>query len=157
MIKNPKPWQLALDSIFILLSILILSDFVGPGQLYKTEILEVNKTRQDYYNAGGNYHYTYKMITEPCSFLVHEDFAKEAQNASLVEFKLSPIFREVNWYKFPYQDSKSFHSLRLASGLVLPILVIIASLIALKYQKRDHILLLILRIIMVGNIVLLSL
>lgn len=52
-----------------------------------------------YYNSAGNSHRSYKVITKSHKFFVSKDFAKSINTKEKIEYAISPIFKEVNWYK----------------------------------------------------------
>jgi hypothetical protein len=77
MIQQQNKLKLGIYSIFIFISFIIITDFIFPGNVVIDEIIEVKKTREQYYNAAQNHHYSYKIITSTDQFSVSEDFAKE--------------------------------------------------------------------------------
>ncbi len=140
---------------FALLAVVILIDFCWPGNVTNDAIKEVTKTRQQYYNAARNYHYTYKVATSQHKFLVSKGFTKSELINERIEFAVSPIFKEVNWYRLLTSESKSYYSLRIASGLILPLLFLIALVVVYRFKKNLGLGLLILQIIIIGDLILL--
>jgi hypothetical protein len=138
---------------FVLLSLVIITDYVLPGKIIRTEVTALQKERQQYYNAGGNSHYSYRLVTNTNQFLVTEGFAETVQVSEEVEYSVSPIFREVNWYRLPKSDDKCYHSLRITSGLVLPLLVAIAIFIAFTVKKNLSILIFVLQVLLIADLV----
>lgn len=133
---NKNKWaQLLLNRTFLLASLLIIVDFVLPGKRSEDEIVHLRKERQQYYNAARNFHYSYKVITSKHEFYVTEDFASLELEAGRIEYAVSPIFKEVNWYRLPDAENRSYYSLRFLSGLVLPFMVLGVMLMALRYKK----------------------
>ena len=59
MLKNKT--ILILNSLFCLLSLVILIDFVWPGEVIHDEVLDVVTEEQKYYNAAKNNHYSFKF------------------------------------------------------------------------------------------------
>jgi len=147
--------RFVLHAVFVLVALVILIDFAVPGRILNDEIVDLQQTRQQYYNAGGNYHYTYKIITNEHKFLVSKEFAQRNLEHEEIEYSVSPVFKEVNWYRLPDVGSKSFHSLRLASGLILPLLVIISIVVTQRYQKNLGTLPFILRTLLLADLILL--
>lgn len=155
MHKSQKKTRLYLYATFTLLAFVILVDFVLPGRIINDEIIKVQKNRQQNYNTARNYHYSYKVVTNEHEFLVAADFvALEMENKN-IKYTVSPIFKEVNWYRLLSSENKSFYSLRIASGLVLPLVSIILIFIAFRYYKKIDYLILIIRILLIADLILL--
>jgi hypothetical protein len=153
MIRDQRNLRLATYGFFVLASLVIIMDFSLPGEENTRQIIEVQKERQNYYNAGGNYHYSHKVITDSHQFHVEEDFAPRALESDKINYAVSPLFIEVNWYRLHPTDKRSFHSLRLASGLILPLLLILAVVITLKWKKRLGTVVFVLQALMIGNLI----
>jgi hypothetical protein len=156
MLKETNKITILLHGITLLVALVILIDFAFPGKVYTEEILNVDQERQQYSNAAGNHHYSYKVATAKHHFSVSEDFAKSAQDKK-VTYSVSLIFQEINNYRLHSSDKSNIDSFRLASGLGLPLLVILTFLIAYKIKKRMSTLLFVLQIALLGNLVLLIL
>lgn len=153
MYKNQHKVHLSLYASFTLVALVILVDFILPGRIIHDEIINVQKERQQYYNAARNYHYSYKVITSKHKFLVTEDFAELELINEKIEYSVSPIFKEVNWYRLLSSENKSFYSLRIASGFVLPLLAIILIFVAFRYRKKIDTLVFILQILLVADLI----
>ncbi|PQB06082.1 hypothetical protein BST85_13045 [Aureitalea marina] len=132
-----------------------MADFIVPGNLKSADIVEVQKEIQRYYNAGGNYHYSYKVVTPEDIFQVSEDFAAQVEEQDNIEYAISPVFKEVNWYRSDPSARKSFHSLRLASGLILPILCMFSIFMLVRYNKKLGKVDFILKALLIGDLILL--
>ncbi len=143
----------ALYLAFTAVALVILVDFIAPGRLINDTITAVKRERQQYYNAARNYHYTYKVITSQHKFLVKEDFVALDLVNKEIEYSVSRIFKEVNWYRLLSSENKSFYSLRIASGLVLPLLTIVSFFLIFRYNKKINTLVLILRILLVADLI----
>ena len=120
--KDQNRLHLALHVLFTLASLVMLIDFALPGKIVKEEISDVQRERQQYYNAARNFHYSYKIITSDREIYITEGFAALELVNKKIEYALSRIFTEINWYRLAASEDKSFHSLRIFSGLVLPLL-----------------------------------
>jgi hypothetical protein len=115
------------------IALLILMDFVLPGKTITETVFSIKKQHQQYYNAGGNHHNSYRLITNTTSFNISKSFAEKAKSANALSYTISTIFNEVNGYAIPeLNEGKSIYSLRIISGLVLPLLGILVMIIALK-------------------------
>ncbi|NND79594.1 MAG: hypothetical protein HKN53_06835 [Maribacter sp.] len=145
--------RLSLNAVFVFVALVIIIDFVSPGSIINDVIIDLQKERQQYYNAARNYHYSYKVITSEHEFLVTEDFAKLELVNKKIEYSISPIFKEVNWYKLLSSKNKSFYSLRIVSGFVLPLLAIILFFVAFRHEKKIGTLVLILQILLVADLI----
>ncbi len=150
----PKIQQITY-SIFVLIALVILADFAVPGSKHEQDIVEVKRERQNYYNAGGNYHYSYKVMTDDRRILVSEEFAQIIEEDDRIEYTVSPVFKEVNWHRLDASGKKSYYSLRLASGLVLPILTIIAIVLFYRYNKGRAPIVFILQVLLFGDLIML--
>ena len=82
-------------SLTLVIALVILIDFAMPGTVFTEDVTNIKKTRQNYYNAAGNYHYSYRVITPKHHFSVAEDFAKSIQDKK-VEYSVSLLFKEIN-------------------------------------------------------------
>jgi len=145
-----------LYGISLLIALIIIIDFTLPGKVYTEEIIDIKNEREKYYNAGGNSHSTYKVITSKHQFNVSEDFAESAEKKK-IKYSVSLIFKEINRYELFSSEKNEIYSFRMVSGLVLPLLVILALLIAYKYEDRIRILLFVLQITLLGNLIMLIL
>lgn len=140
MIKNQDKLRLCWYGLFTLASLIILADFIIPGRVVVDEIVEVKKERQQYYNAARNYHFSYKVFTSTHNFSITEDFAEEIKNNQKIEFAVSHIFKEINSYRLLNSGNREIYSLRILSGLVIPLVLIIVIGLAFKYEKKISVL-----------------
>ena len=145
--------HLALYATFVLAALVVIVDFILPGRIINDEIINVKSERQQYYNAARNYHYSYKVITSQHEFPVTEDFAQLVQDHEKIEYAVSRIFKEVNWYRLLSSENKSFYSLRIMSGLVLPLLTIISILVAFLYKKNIGTLVFVLQTLLIADLI----
>jgi hypothetical protein len=148
--------KLLLYAITLFTALIILIDFTLPGKIYTEEVESVEKKRQQYYNAARNYHYSYELVTSKHNFVVSEDFVKSVENKP-VKYSVSLIFNEINKYGLESSKENTTHSFRIASGLVLPLLVIFIITFAYKYNRKMNILIFVLQIVLLANFILLLL
>jgi len=146
--------MLWLYGITLVTSFIILIDFIIPGTAFVDEEVSITRNIEKYYNAGGNSHNTYEVITSQHQFSVSEDFAKLVSDQK-IKYSVSLIFKEINRYGLYTSEKSEIYSFRIASGLVLPLLVIVALVIAYKYEGRINILLSVLQIVLLLNLILL--
>ena len=150
---NKHPLRLALYAICTLIALVIIADFISPGKVFNEEVIELQRERQQYYNAGGNSHFSYEVITGNHQFSVEEKFAKSDLEDKRIEYSVSQIFREVNWYRVPPAENKPFYSFRIASGLVLPLLSIISILIAFRFRMKIDLPVFILQVLLIVDLI----
>ncbi|KGO07900.1 hypothetical protein NV36_00370 [Dokdonia donghaensis DSW-1] len=127
-------------------------DFALPGKMYTEEVSRVQKKKQRYYNAGGNSHNSYEVVTPKHQFSVAEDIAKSAKGKSM-SYTVSLLFQEVNSYSILPSQDRSIYSFRLVSGFVLPLLLLLAIGIKFRFKKDLSILLFVLQLLVVGNFI----
>ena len=154
MTKETNKIQLFLYGITVIISLVILFDFILPGKVFTDEVIDIKKERQQYYNAARNYHYSYKVVTSKHQFSVTKAFAKSAQDKK-VKYSVSLIFKEVNRHRLLSSENSTIYSFRIVSGLIFPLMVIITIAIAYRYKKRISTLIFVLQIILLLNLILL--
>lgn len=152
MHKTPT-YKKALPLTMALVAILMLLDFLLPGATFHETIKSIIEEKQQYYNAAKNYHYSYRLVTGQHDFLVDEEFVVSMNKERKVEYAVSPVFKEVNWYKLQSAEDKFYYSFRLASGLVLPLLVLVSIVLALKFAKSNQIWMFIIQVLLFANLV----
>ena len=148
----PK-WLLYIYAVFALAAVVVIADFALPGRIIADDIVEIQKNRQQYYNAAGNFHYSYKVIANEHAFQVKEAFGSMELENKKIEYSVSPLFKMVNWYRLLTVEKRSYHSLRLASGLILPLLLLLMLFLKYRYNKGNSRLLFMIQVLMIGNMV----
>ncbi len=151
MIKNQGKLRLWWYGFFILVSLIILADFILPGRVVFEEIIYVKKERQQYYNAARNYHFSYRVFTSTHNFSITEYFAKGINNNQKIEYTVSRIFKEVNHYKLLNSGNREIYSLRILSGLIIPLLVISVLGIAFKYENKMSVLVFVIQVLLIAD------
>tara|TARA_R110001592_G_scaffold302841_1_gene574813 strand:- start:1173 stop:1646 length:474 start_codon:yes stop_codon:yes gene_type:complete len=142
-----------LYSLFILIALVIITDFALPGKAFTDQVIKVQAERQQYYNAAQNYHYSYKLSTGQHDFSVSEDFAKTVKEGDTVNYRLSRLFKEVNRYHLSTTESIHTDSLRRYSGLILPLLVLLVMGLAYRHGKKMSALIFVLQALTLGDLV----
>lgn len=130
-----------------------MADFIMPGKVVVDEIVGVKKERQQYYNASGNYHYSCRVITTAHHFSVSEDFVEIVKGNEKIEYSVSRIFNEVNWYRLLTTEKKDVYSLRIISALLLPLMTIVAIGVAYRNKKKINILVFVLQTLLIANLI----
>lgn len=149
---NKEKLRILVYSIFACIALLILGDFILPGKTVTTDVVSIKTEYQQYYNAGGNHHNSYKAITDKHQFSVSENFVRLYNTKEQIEYSISPIFNEVNRYGIASSATKTMYSLRFVSGFVIPLLALISLIIAYKYEYKVVILVIVLQIVLLGNL-----
>lgn len=137
----------------ILAALMIIIDFIIPGKVYTDPILNIKKERQQYYNAARNSHSSYKVFTESENFNVTGSFAKQIKGVEKITYSISPLFNEVNYYSLIDSEKRNVYSLRLVSGLALPLITILILLLALRYKKRVEILSFVFQVLIIADFI----
>jgi len=154
---NQNKFLTVVYKVIILIAVAIIADFALPGTVFFDNIIDVERNREQYYNAANNHHHSYKVITNLHEFSVEEDFASLDWEDQQIEYSISRVFKEVNWYKLHTAQNKSFYSLRVASGLVLPLLTLLAMFLAPRIKKDIAIPVFILQVVLVADLIFLIL
>lgn len=139
--------------LFIAIALVILVDFLLPGKVINDEVISVQKSKQQYYNAARNYHYSYEVITNKTHFMASKDFAQSVKKNQPIKYAVSRLFNEVNWYKSLKDKNKSIHSLRIFLGLIFPLLTIIAIVLMYRFNKKIGSLVMMLKIILIIDLI----
>ncbi|PQJ15412.1 hypothetical protein [Aureicoccus marinus] len=139
-------------AFFSLIALIILADYALPGSSKTSEVQEVQKHRQNYYNAAQGYHYSYRVITPEQSISVAENFAKLIHDEPQIEYSVSPIFGQVNWYSLPSDSQHYTYSLRIVSGLAFPLAFLALVFFSYRLGKKWSFPLLVARILMIANL-----
>jgi len=143
----------SVNYIFVFLSIVILLDFIVPYKKNTEQVLTVKSQFQQYYNAARNSHFSYEVITPSRSFLVSTTAAKKMKKGEEVIYKSSMIFNKVNSYSLDGGDSFKTYSLRYASGLIVPFLVLIVVGLTLKNPEKLEIVSFVFKVALIADLV----
>lgn len=141
--------------ISIIAAVLILVDFAIPGELYQTEINEVKKTRQSYYNPAGNAHYSYSIVTDNRIISVSKKVGAASKVGDVISYRTSLIFDQVNSYNV-MDLPKENYSFRWVSGGVFPVIVIVFFTLCIAMGRKLKPWSLIMQILLIGLVLLLS-
>lgn len=138
--------------ISILISLLIITDYVLPGTEFVDTVVAIKKERQQYYNAAGNSHFSYKLVTNKHDFLVSESFARTIKEHQEIRYTTSKLFSKVNSYS-SFTSKSTLHSLRLFSGLIFPLIAVFIMGIAYRFNKKWDILIFVTFVALIVNLV----
>ena len=147
----------SLDAIVAFISLFVVADFLIPGELYEQEVSAVKREQQQYYNAARNQHYSYLLITPLHKFHASEEFASTVEVNETIVYSISQIFAEMNWYRSASEQRKSIYSLRIVSGLIIPLLTLVVTGIAFRTKKKIGTLVFVVQTIFLADLIYLSL
>jgi hypothetical protein len=145
--------RLWMYSIFVVGALLIITDFILPGRVFFDDIIEVRSEHQQYYNAARNSHYSYRVFTSKHNFSVSEDFAQAVQDNRKIKYTVSRIFNEANRYELVGAEIKGKYSLRILTGLIFPILLIITLGIAIKHEKKISTFAFVMKVLLIADLI----
>lgn len=138
--------------LIALMSLLIIVDYFFAADTFTEDVVGINRALEEYNNAGGNYHFSYRIQTRNFSFPVSEAFASQAQQAKQLSLEVSPIFREVNAYEIPQTGEKEVYGLRLLTGLLFPLLALLVMALGYRYKGKLSILIFVVALCAVANL-----
>lgn len=141
------------DSGFSLLALVILIDFSFPGYTTHDQIIVIQKKRQEHYNPSKNFHYSYKAIAGKNKFSIDERFAKLAKAGDKIDYCISKIYKEVNWYKLSGSPKKSYYALRVISGFVLPLIALFVIVMVWRFQWKAEIFVFVLKTLLLADLI----
>jgi hypothetical protein len=123
-------------AICALIAIVIIVDYSLSGTAHVEKVLSISRSLEKYYNAGGNSHYSYKIKTENHNFNASEEFATLVKKGQELKIGVYPIFQEVNSSVIIDNGHKETYSLRILTGLLLPLLALVIFGIGYKFGER---------------------
>ena len=150
---NQNTFRKRLYAVFSVIALIILVDYSLPGKTHSQEISDILQDRERYYNAAQNSHFSYRVITPEHEFTAKEDVVALEPGIDSIQYATSPLFNEVNWYQAKTSNSKSYHSLRMVSGLILPLLTLIVIFITLRSNKNIDTLLFVFGVVLIADLV----
>jgi hypothetical protein len=117
-----------------LIAILILTDFVLPGK----EVSEKVEWRAaETSSSHRSRHLAYRLSTANRSFYTDKEFFAQVDTIDTVQLELSPLFSAVNTYACQrFRPEASTFSLRYASGVFLPLVMLLVALLSLKIRHK---------------------
>lgn len=145
------------NKLLLIIPFIILFDFFSSGKLVTDKTLKIEKQKQRYYNAAKNYHYTYELHTSKHKFYVSESFILKAKQYDSISYTISPLFKKVNRYYIPkLSNEKEIYSLRLFSGVVIPLIALIL-LVLERYSNKKSVLFFSIKVVLIGDLIFLLL
>lgn len=154
MSNTPPKYRNVFLAIFSAIALVLILDFAWPGQAINAPVEGVQSKYQQYYNAAQNHHYSYMVFTEEHAFPVSESFAETVEKGDSVDFSVSILFKQVNWYLNTHDNNRSVYSLRLMAGLIAPLLALLVFFIAYRYNRNMSTLIFVFQVLMLADLVL---
>lgn len=139
--------------ICIVISVIIIADFLIPGKSISREVVHVSKDTQQHYNASGNQYFTYRVYTEEHDFYISADSYSAVEKGQIIEYRVSYIFGEVNSYQVAEKESSNVYSLRGATGLLFPVLVLLMMSLAFKLDDKMGILIFVVQVLLLADVI----
>lgn len=146
-----KKLQTIIFGLSTIIAIIIIIDFSFTGQTIEELTIDTKAKHERYYNAGGNSHTSHSVLTENYNFSVTKAFQNEIEDNTPLQLAISPIFNEVNSATIIKTQQKETYSLRIYSGLIFPLLLLISLAIFLKFPERITIITFVLIILNIAN------
>jgi hypothetical protein len=143
----------SLQVVFAVSALIIVAGLLIPGKVYRTEISNIKREQQQYYNAARNQHHSYSLITPEHEFHVSEEFARTVAVNEPIDYSISRLFKEANWYRSTHEGSRSTYSLRIVSGLVIPILTLFAMGLAFRTKLKIETLVFVLQALLLADLI----
>ena len=120
--------------LFGLLGLIVLIDFFWPGPQVSEIISYKSREIASKKNGFRDYYYVSDLSTENYVVRTTNDFAAVAAVGDTLTIEISPIFKEINEVVLTKNKLSELYSLRIFSGLILPIVVFF--ILEISYKKR---------------------
>ena len=141
-----------LNYLCLFLALIILSDFLYSSNTYKDSITEKTTHFESYYNAGGNSHVSKSIKTSQLAFNCSNSFYETSNVGDSLIISTSYLFNKVNAYQNLKTQRSETYSLRILTGLIVPLLVLLIGLISFKIKDKMSILVFVSQIALVANL-----
>ena len=139
--------------LFIVISLVILVDYLLPGQDHTATIERIKTEVQNHSSASGESHNSYRLYTQEIDFSISDEFARKAKKGEEIQYELSVLFQEVNAYSLNDTNNSETYSLRQFSGLIFPLFAIAAMILGIRNKGKYGILFFIVQVLVIGNFV----
>ena len=145
-----KKWLIYLT---ILGATLILIDSLLPGALVESTIIGVSVEEEFYNNAAQNSHNSYHVITEFNQFDINKERAGAFEKGQIITMRLSLLFKEVQSYSIEKEEFSNLYTLRIFTGIITPMLILLFMGIALKFGSRVSTLTFVFQAVLIADLV----
>ncbi|MFY0688527.1 MAG: hypothetical protein JXQ90_15230 [Cyclobacteriaceae bacterium] len=129
----------------IIAMIILLDSFVSK-EIEET-ITYLGRKMESHNNASRNFHFSYEVKTTDRQFFVSGDLYNQLKVDSKVTLGISPFFQEVN------KCNGRRPLLRLLSGVILPLLMLITGWIAMKFKNKVSTLVFVLEVMILADFI----
>ena len=150
--SNPFSFKQLTKFTTLLLASLALLDMILPGQSFESIIEKITIRYEPYFNAVGNGHDSYAIVTEKHSFYIDEEAKEEISEGQEIQYRLSPLFKEIQHYQTEYTLGKT-SSIRLFSGVFLPIFCILVIVLSFRFKERLSIITFVCQVATLANLI----
>lgn len=151
---QPSKFQKVSLLLFSLLAVVIIADFAIPGKTINDTVAGYSSTTESHNNAGGGSYLSYGIVTEAGDdFYASEVFARSVKPGDAIQLKRSRIFGQVNAAQIVTGSQKETHSLRIASGLIQPLLALLVIGLAFRFPDKFGTLLFVFQVMLLGNLI----
>lgn len=133
------------------LALLTLIDYRFSKNTTIDKIIDKTRSLENRYNVGRNYYYGYYLNTAERTINVSKEFQNNVVPNDDVEVEHSLLFNNINRITSVSSRAAEVYSLRIASGLVLPSLVLLILGIGYKLGNRIGTLVFIAEIVLLVN------
>lgn len=134
--KSGQKLKLIFLVVCTLLSLIIILDFSIASAPITEKVVEVGATMESYNNAGGSSHFSFRVRTENHHFSVSESLATSLAEGDTLKLSISPLFNEMNTVQITQTGESEIYSLRLLSGLILPLLIVFVLTLGYKFGSK---------------------
>lgn len=138
-------------------ALLTLLDYRFSKETVSETITATTRSLENKYNAGRNYYYGYYIKTPNGDVVVSREFQKNISIGQVIAIKKSLVFNEVNQVINVASGMSEVYSLRIASGLILPSLVLVILAIGYRLQNRVGTLVFVAQMVLLINLIFLLL
>lgn len=136
-----------------LLALIMIVDYSFWGKVIAEDAVAIKLSKERYFNAAQNFHYSFKLRTENHIFPVTENFASLTGEGQELHIEVSPFFYEVNWYENPEIGIKEVYSLRLFSGLTGPLIMLFVLALGFKWEEKISTLVFVIEAVAIANLI----
>lgn len=136
-------------------ALLTLVDYRFSKETIRTTITDARRSLENKYNVGRNYYYGYSLETAEGAIVVSKEFQEGVSVGQEIRIKKSLFFDEVNQVTAVASGDTEVYSLRTASGLLLPSLVLVILGIGFTLKNKVSTLVFVMQVVLLVNLFLL--
>ena len=136
----------------LLICLVTLADALIPGKGYESVIEEISQEYQPYFNAGGNGHFAYTVITADHQFSIDANDLFSIEEGEIISYRISRIFQEIQSYTSE-GGIRNRNSLSNFTGLIIPLFGIFVILISLRTPEKYGTLTFVAEVLILANLI----